>query len=196
LTLLEAALRRIVEDLHAHRVRFALVGGLAVSARCEPRFTRDIDLAVAVSSDQEAETLVHDLRRTGYRVLTQLEQDARGRLSAVRLAPPGETARGLVVDLLFASSGIEPEVTAAAEPLEVFPGLRLPVATIGHLIALKILARDDQARPQDRGDLIQLMQAARKVDLNAARSALVRIRELGFHRDRDLVKRLDELLRE
>jgi hypothetical protein len=39
--------------------RFALVGGLAVSVRAEVRFTRDVDLAVAVSSDAEAESLVH-----------------------------------------------------------------------------------------------------------------------------------------
>ncbi len=37
-------------------VGFALVGGLAVSARSEPRFTRDIDLAVAVDGDQQAES--------------------------------------------------------------------------------------------------------------------------------------------
>ena len=28
-----------------------LIGGLAMSARCDPRFTRDIDLAVAIADD-------------------------------------------------------------------------------------------------------------------------------------------------
>jgi hypothetical protein len=42
-------------------VRCALVGGLAVSARTEPRFTRDADLAVAVASDAEAESLIRAL---------------------------------------------------------------------------------------------------------------------------------------
>jgi hypothetical protein len=32
-----------------------VVGGLAVSARTEPRFTRDVDLVIAVSDDQSAE---------------------------------------------------------------------------------------------------------------------------------------------
>jgi hypothetical protein len=36
-------------------VPFALVGGLAVSVHVEPRFTRDIDLAVAVAGDAKAE---------------------------------------------------------------------------------------------------------------------------------------------
>ena len=36
---------------------YALVGGLAVSIRAEVRFTRDVDVAVAVDSDAEAESL-------------------------------------------------------------------------------------------------------------------------------------------
>lgn len=38
---LEAALRQISIDLTAAGVGFALIGGLAVSVRTEPRFTRD-----------------------------------------------------------------------------------------------------------------------------------------------------------
>lgn len=43
------------------------------------------------------------------------------------------------MDLLFASSGIEHEIVAAADPLEVLPDLTVPVARTGHLIALKPL---------------------------------------------------------
>jgi hypothetical protein len=43
---LEAALRRMAADLERYGRRWALVGGFAVSARAEPRFTRDIDAAV------------------------------------------------------------------------------------------------------------------------------------------------------
>lgn len=52
---------------------FALVGGLAVSARCEPRLTRDVDIAMAVSGDSDAEAVVLRLQRLGYRVVTTLE---------------------------------------------------------------------------------------------------------------------------
>ncbi len=55
MTSLEAELRRIHAHLTESHVSFALVGGLAVSARTEPRFTRDADLAVALTSDAEAE---------------------------------------------------------------------------------------------------------------------------------------------
>jgi len=61
-TALETALRQICCDLTEAHASFALVGGLAVSARTEPRFTRDADIAVAVASDAEAEGLTRDLR--------------------------------------------------------------------------------------------------------------------------------------
>ncbi len=192
---LEAALERVVRDLDTHRARFALVGGLAVSARTEPRFTRDVDLAVSVAGDREAEELVRTLLGHGYRLLAQLEQDATRRLATVRLAPPpGDAVPGVVIDLLFASSGIEPEVVAAATPLEIFPGMVVPVATLSHLIALKVLARDDEHRPQDRGDLQQLLRAASRNELQEAHRELARIQSLGFHRHRDLLQAFEELL--
>ena len=125
---LERALRGIASELADRERSWALVGGLAVSARAEPRFTRDIDLAVAVRDDATAEALVHGLAGTGYRVLTSIEQEAAGRLATVRLETPGEGAGGVVVDLLFASSGVEAEIVRGADVLEVLPGLRVPAA--------------------------------------------------------------------
>jgi hypothetical protein len=51
-----------VADLDALRVRWALIGGLAISVRSVPRFTKDLDFAVAVADDSEAEGVVHRLR--------------------------------------------------------------------------------------------------------------------------------------
>jgi len=140
--LLEAALRRVAADLAKYDRRWALVGGFAVSARAEPRFTRDIDVAVAVADDADGEGLVRLMLADGYRLLASVEQDETGRLATVRLACP-LSGGDVVVDLLFASSGIEPEIVRAAEMTDVVPGLRLPIAMTGHLIALKLLARDD-----------------------------------------------------
>ncbi|MBC7302855.1 MAG: hypothetical protein H5T78_18150, partial [Nocardia sp.] len=79
-----------------------------------------------------------------------------------------------------------PEIAAAADQLEIVPDLSLPVATTGHLIALKILSRDDASRPQDLADLHQLLAAATEEDIEVARDAVRLITERGFHRDRDL----------
>jgi hypothetical protein len=183
---LESALRRIATDLRQAGKSWALIGGLAVSARAEPRTTRDVDLTVTISDDKEAESLVFWLQSLGYTVVVVLEQTAAGRLSTVRFRPPGEKEGGALVDLLFASSGIEPEITQAAEALEILPGLIVPVASIGHLLALKSLARDDRERPQDLDDIKALLLEAGPQDLDDARSALQLIEERGFHRGRPL----------
>jgi len=52
----EAALRRAVADLDALKVRWALIGGLAVSVRSVPRFTKDLDFAIAAANDSEPKT--------------------------------------------------------------------------------------------------------------------------------------------
>ena len=114
MNLLEAALRRTVADLAKYDRRWALVGGFAVSARAEPRFTHDIDAAVAVADDADSEGLVRLMLADGYRLLASVEQDETGRLATVRLASP-LSGEDVVVDLLFASSGIEPEIARAAE---------------------------------------------------------------------------------
>lgn len=194
MTDLEAILRHIQSELDGLGKRWSLVGGLAVVVRGEPRFTRDADLAVAVENDAEAETLVRLLLGQGYAVFATVEQQATGRLATVRLIPPGQDAEGIVLDLLFASSGIEPEVTAASELLEVLPGLRLPVARTGHLIALKVLSRDDLRRPTDLADLRSLIAQASRADLDEAERSLSLIAERGYHRDRDLAHLFRQLL--
>jgi hypothetical protein len=57
----ERLLRLVVSRLPPTGIRWALIGGIAVSARAVPRFTQDVDLAVSVSGDPEAETLVSRL---------------------------------------------------------------------------------------------------------------------------------------
>ena len=138
-----------------------------------------------MAGDAAAERLVHDLSRDGFAVLATVEQDKTGRLSTVRLALPKSALSGVVVDLLFASSGIESEVVGAAETLEIIPSLFLPIARVGHLIALKLLAQTP-GRPQDAADLSALRGIATKQDLEDARQAIDLITERGFNRGRDL----------
>jgi predicted nucleotidyltransferase len=193
MTPLEAALRRITGDLSRYRTAWVLVGGFAVSARTEPRFTRDVDIAVAVDSDQAAEKLVRSLLADGYRMLASIEQEATGRLATVRLTSPIEAEIEVVIDLLFASSGIEHEVADAAESVDIVADLPLPVARTGHLIALKLLARDDERRPKDAEDLRALLAVATPDDVGLARAAVRLISSRGFDRGRDLVADLDAL---
>jgi hypothetical protein len=77
--------------------RFALVGGLAVSARTEPRFTRDVDLAVQVDSDAEAEALARELMGSGFHDLRR-PQDRLDLLALLRVA--GEETRSAALAAL------------------------------------------------------------------------------------------------
>lgn len=185
---LAAELRRASRVLANLRVRWALVGGLAVSARTEPRFTADVDAALLAADDAAAEKVVHGLVRRGYVVTAAVEEKRAGRLATARLRFGGPGAAA-ALDVLFASSGIEPEIVAAAEILEVLPGVRLPVATIGHLIALKLLSRG-RARPQDDADLAALAAEATRGDWSQARAAVELINERGSNRGRHLGRAL------
>jgi hypothetical protein len=134
MNVVEQALRRITADLASRGQGWALVGGFAVSARAEPRFTRDVDVAVAVPDD------------------------------------------------------------GAAEEIEILPDLTIPVAQTGHLIAVKLLARDDLTRPQDLADLRALLDVSTPADLAVTREAIGLIAERGFDRGRDLTAALAELV--
>ncbi len=190
MTRLERVLLSLARDLDQIGVSFALIGGLALSVRAEPRTTRDVDVVVTVENDREAEAIVASLRDAGYRVGEFLEETTMNRLATVRLVAPDEEETGVVVDLLFCSSGIEPEVVAAADWLEVSPGVEFRVAARGHLIALKVLA----ARDQDLVDAKTLLRFATEEDLVTARQALERIGELGLDRGTDLLESLAELM--
>jgi hypothetical protein len=169
-------------DLTELGARFALVGGLAVSAWGEPRYTRDVDLAVAVERDDEAEQLVYELGARGYEVVTIIEQTKTKRLATARLRRAED--RSVFIDLLFASSGIERELAAAAVRID-----DVPVGRVGHLLALKVLSESER-RLQDRIDIQELAKVATEEDWRTAEAMVRLIKERGFHRGRALVTRL------
>ncbi|TXC76481.1 hypothetical protein FRC91_07030 [Bradymonadales bacterium TMQ1] len=172
---------------------WALVGGLAVSCYVDPRFTRDIDVAVAVRSDADAESFLHAWQSRGYVISAVIEQDAVGRLSAARTTRAG-VREGIFINLLFASSGIEPEIVDQAQPIAVVPDVVVPVARPGHLFALKLLSESPDERPQDAMDLNALRDIIAGDERIVAREALRLIAERGFARGRDLSMRFMQVL--
>ena len=183
MTRLEEALSRAVADLDALGVRWALIGALAVAVRAAPRQTTDLDFVVLAADDREAESVVSAFLSRGYAFFEQLEQRAGDRLAGMRLLTPGGEGRQVVVDLLFSFSGIESEVVEGAEVLEVLPGLRIPVATTGHLLAMKVFAAQD--RTKDLVDIPLLLEAASESDLADARESLKLIERCGRSREHD-----------
>ncbi len=189
------ALGRALTDLRDLGSEAALVGGLAIAVRVDPRFTRDVDLAVAVEDDTGAEAVIRGLLSRGYGVLAIVEQDATGRLATARLAMPGQGEHGVVLDLLFATVGIEREVVAASSNVELIPGLTMPVAQVGHLLAMKLLSRGDD-RPLDQADIDALLRVADEAELRRLGDAVRMITARGCDRGRDLEAALEALLAE
>jgi hypothetical protein len=176
------AATRAAVDLGEVGARFALVGGLAVSVWSEPRYTRDVDLAIAVDRDEQAESLIRELSARGYEIVTIIEQTRTKRLATARLRRAED--RSVFIDLLFASSGIERELAAAATQID-----GVPVGGVGHLLALKVLSESER-RLQDRIDIQRLAKVATAEDWRTAEAMVRLIKERGFHRGRALVTRL------
>lgn len=185
-----ASASTVLRLLRQQDVGGCLIGGLAVSVRCDPRFTRDVDLAIVVADDAGAEDVVRVLGHDGFTIASVVEQDAVHRMAMVRLV----AADGVSIDLLMASSGIEPEIVADAETLEVVKGIQLPVARTGHLIALKLLSVAP-GRETDAADLRVLSRLAEEGEWARADTAVRLIAERGFARGRSLLEDLEALRR-
>ena len=185
----ELALAAICGELRRLGRRFALVGGLAVSVRAEVRFTRDVDIAVAVADDSEAESLTYELRLAGYSAVASVEHETRHRLSTVRLMSPS----GVKVYLLFASSGIEAEIVERATSIDFEGAGSVPVANAEELLAMKVLSMTD-TRLQDRIDAQHLLQFTPSLDIACVREHLARITDRGYAREQDLEAKLEVVL--
>lgn len=74
--------------------------------------------------------------------------------------------------------------------------LRVPVATRVHLIAMKVLARDDRKRPNDLDDLRALLATASDDEIELAREALRLIEARGYNRGRSLNDALTQTIAE
>ena len=144
------ALGRLAALVGELGVPCALVGGAAISARVRPRFTDDLDLAVALP-EERLEELLAAAARHGFRFEeTDRELAVAG---LVRLRSSGAT--GPDVDLLLAGDPFLARTIARATPLPLGP-CTLPVATLEDLLLMKLEAN----RPVDLDDALAIKDAA------------------------------------
>ena len=187
--LLESALRQSVEVLAEIGVDFAVVGGMAVSVRAEVRFTQDVDIVVAVRSDDGAEQLVHELTQRGYRATAIVEQKETTRLATARLISPSK----VIVDLIFATTGIELQIVEHATHIRMDEELSVPFSGAEELLAMKVLSMVPD-RPQDEIDARNLLAYNSDIDLDRVRMYLQTMTTRRFHRGQNLENKLSKLL--
>ena len=146
--------------LAAARVRFVLVGGLALVLHGLDRLTADVDLVIDLSTES-AQAAVQALTMAGYRPLAPVDP--------VALADPEQrrewqTERNMQVFSFWDSSNTRPTVDILLSPEVPFQelwaaasvmnlgGHAVHVASIEHLIRMKVAA----GRPQDLADIERL----------------------------------------
>ena len=183
------AFSKVTRDLDAIGAKYAVIGGLAVGARVEPRTTKDIDFAVDVADDAAAEALIFALSGSGYRVSSVFQSRQDDRIATVRTH--GRDDARILIDYLFASTRIEGEIVSSATRQRVY-GVEAPVARLGHLLAMKVKAN----RRFDAIDIHNLIGRANAADLREARGALRLMQARGAEPGRDLVGDLRRLVAE
>lgn len=155
----------LFEVLLAARVRFVVVGGLAVLLHGIDRLTADVDLALDLTPEV-AHRAVEALTAAGYRPMAPVD--------AIAFADPAQRAewrreRGMEVFSLWDPTNRRPTVDVFAEPpipfedlwsdsIQVTIGaLQIHIASIQHLIELKARV----ARPKDLEDIQRLKSLGR-----------------------------------
>jgi predicted nucleotidyltransferase len=188
-------IRRVAEDLNASGIQWCLVGGLGASVYAEPRTTKDIDVVVAIESEEDAERLNAFLSSRGYSSPSVLFHTGPTRRMGSRVMLSSSRGSEIPLDILSNSCGIEHHIVKQAIKLEVLPAVWLPVAALGHLIAMKILSHHDISRLQDKVDLMGLLRKAGPKDIDLAKSALIQIAQAGYATNRNLLIELQEIIK-
>jgi len=174
-TLADAA--RVFED---RDIRFALIGGLAVSLRGQPRMTVDVDLVILADLDRALQ-LVRELASTPFAPLFSGVEEV---VTRSYILPLRHRVTGIRVDVVIGMSGFERQAVERAAPVAIGE-LRVPVVAVEDLLVMKALA----GRPQDEQDIRGLIATQR--DAIDWHRCLTLARQLGDAIDIDLVGRLE-----
>ena len=156
----------IVSELNRDHVRYLIAGGLAVVAHGYVRFTADVDLLLAMDSENLSNA-VSALKRLHYRprAPVDFEQfiDAGNRrkwveekgLTVFSLSSPDHPATE--IDLFVEPPLVFSDAYKRAVPMEVSPGFTATFCSLDDLIDMKTKA----GRPLDMEDIAQLRKIHR-----------------------------------
>ena len=151
--------------LHAAKIEYAAVGGVAVNIHGVPRMTYDVDIVVA-TTESSLRAVREVLEQLGLRsrlpfalesiadVATRVELETERSLFAVTFTDPANPLRE--VDVLIAPS-LDPDGIAARAVERSAGSIPVRVATIEDLVRMKRIAN----RPQYLADIAHLERIAR-----------------------------------
>lgn len=146
---LNTALADLTHWLQNDKIPFAVIGGVAVGVRGEPRFTADVDVIIGLELD-DALQLINRLHGSHFEPLFA---DVAEVVRTSFILPLRHVETGVKVDAAIGLSGFEQQLLARATKIE-FAGVSAPVATVEDIILMKLLA----GRPRDTDDCEKLAQ--------------------------------------
>jgi hypothetical protein len=181
----------LVAILERLKVKYVVMGGLAVRAYAIPRATEDIDFTLALSRERLSE-LYEALEEHGYAVPEPYRQgwvDQVNGLSLIKLKRYVQD-RSIDVDLFLAESSYQEELLSRRQLADV-ERRQLWLASPEDLILLKLIS----GRPRDLIDVGDVFFTQGELDLKYMQHWA---RELGIEQDleRALAQRRDERKKE
>lgn len=149
----------VFRALNRKRVAYVVVGGIAVNLHGVPKSTADLDLMIALN-DRNLRRIASILDGLGYRPRAPVKI---GDITIANLARWKKDKRMLVVSFwnprrpyeeidILSQNPIDFEEIKAESKTVRAGGLRIPIASIGHLIMLKKASNRDQ----DKADIAAL----------------------------------------
>ena len=144
--------REFIQALNDHAVRYLVIGGYAVAFHGEPRYTKDLDIWVQMSSENAAR-LVRALDAFGFGSLNLTAQDFLAPDEVVQLGYPPNR-----IDLLVSLQGVDFETCYTLRVETVMDDVLV------NFIDLENLKKNKQAtgRLQDLADLENLMKGEKQ----------------------------------
>ena len=130
---------KIVKAFNKHRVKYALIGGVAMSYYSEPRFTRDIDI---LTTESEMEKIAPLLAGLGFDECAQPWTFSKTRVTLHRFAKI-EKNIALHLDLLAGKEKFHEKAVGNALSLRSKGGM-VKIAGLKDLIRLKSMRNSDQ----------------------------------------------------
>jgi hypothetical protein len=171
--------------LDAAGVRWYLFGAQAAILHGVSRLTADVDVTVDLGT-RSFRILLGDLERAGFALRVP---DSERFVERTRVLPLVHTASRMPLDLVLAGPGIEERFFERVVE-HAIEGIRVPVAAVEDLIAMKVLA----GRPKDLDDVAAILAAkGESIDLAGVRGTL-RLLE-GALDYSDLLPRFEQLVR-
>ena len=159
----EKVLRTFADFFDREKIRYALVGGLAVHVWGRIRPTKDADFAVPLADQQRVVTFAESL---GYETQN---------LNAAFSNHHHSAAEWGHVDFLYLNGPTAERVFAAVVPKEVLPGRPIPVASAEHLAMMKALAmKNFPHRALYEGEDVRVLLNVPDVDKAAVRDYFAR----------------------